>query len=131
MHLEITKKINFKKFFRISVIPTALCLALAKNNLEIIAILTIYVATIIYLFMFAEGVYRLTENQRSKSNDAKRKNIPFFFVGKLVILVGAIIFGVQIMGNRIIIPILNYTIQIFVLVYSTKSLDKGSKNEND
>lgn len=115
----------------ISAVPTALSLYLAKNLNEVFAILTIYVATVIYLFMFAEAVYRLTENQRANKNDAKRGKIAFFFIGKFAILVGALIFGVQIMGNRIIIPVLNYIILIFVLTYSTKSLDKGSKNEND
>lgn len=131
MQLEIIKKINFKKFFLISIVPTALSLLLVRNINEVFAILTIYLATVIYLFMFAEAVYRLTENQRANKNDAKKGKIAFFFIGKFAILVGALIFGVQIMGNRIIIPVLNYIILIFVLTYSTKSLDKGSKNEND
>lgn len=120
MPLEITKKIEFKKFFLWSFVPTALCFALAKSFMEVIAISVVYVATIIYLFMFAEAIYELTGLYKENNKNAPKKRIAALFVGKLIILISALIFGVQIMGNRIIIPVINYIIQIFVLVLCTK-----------
>jgi hypothetical protein len=112
MQLEITKKINFKKFFTISIIPTIICIALADNFQEVLAISVVYIATVIYLFMFAEAIYELTGIYKEKENNASKKRVVILFVGKLVILVSALLFGVQIMGSRIIIPVLNYIIQV-------------------
>ncbi len=127
MQLEITKKINFNKFFTISIIPTVLCFALAKSFSEIIAITVVYIATVIYLFMFAEAIYQLTGMYKEGERNAPKGKVAILFVGKLVILISALIFGVQIMGSRIIIPVINYIIQIFVLGVSSNKNNKGSK----
>jgi len=44
--------------------------------------------------------------------------IPIFIMGKLILVVGALSFGVQIMGKRILIPVLIYVLQIVVLYLS-------------
>jgi fatty-acid desaturase len=64
--------------------------------------------------MLSEAIYELTLGK----NGGKRAKILILFIGKFIVLALAITFGVQIMGNRIIIPILNYIIQIFVVALS-------------
>lgn len=119
MHLEITKKINLKKFILLSLVPTIICFMLARNNHEIFAISIVYIATIIYLLMFAEAIYLLTNQYKPGYGEASKVTLGFLFIGKLVILISSLLFGVQIMENRIIIPVINYVIIIFVLGAST------------
>jgi predicted membrane channel-forming protein YqfA (hemolysin III family) len=121
MKLHIFNKIDFKKFFLISILPSAISIFFAIDNNEILAMGVIYIATVVYLFMFSEAIYEVTDNTKEKTN---KRIVSFLLIGKLVILIGALIFGVQIMGKRIIIPVLNYIIHIFVLYISMKK--KGS-----
>jgi hypothetical protein len=45
------------------------------------------------------------------------------FLGKTVLLLVVLSFGVHIMGKRIIIPLLNYIVQIFILYFSFRQKD--------
>lgn len=113
--LRTFEKINPKKFILFSFPFTGLALYFSKWPMEWIAVLTIYVATVIYLVMFAEAVYELTAPYQEEGYKSNKKKLAFLFIGKIVILISALIFGVQIMGSKIIIPVLNYFIHIFVL----------------
>jgi predicted membrane channel-forming protein YqfA (hemolysin III family) len=105
--------------------PTAICFYFAHNSMEYLAIGVVYIATIIYLLMFSEAIFQLTTTYADDKQKSDKKLVVALFVGKLVILISALIFGVQIMGSRIIIPLLNYIIHIFVLGASFKK--KGLK----
>ncbi|WP_034719951.1 hypothetical protein [Bacteriovorax sp. DB6_IX] len=115
MHLRALEKINSKVFLTLSIPPTAVCLYLSKYPEEWIAVLTVYAATIVYLVMFSEAIYELTAPYQEEGYKSNKGKLAFLFIGKIVILISAIIFGVQIMGSRIIIPVLNYFVHIFVL----------------
>jgi len=115
MHLRALEKINAKVFVSLSIPPTAVCLYFSKYPSEWIAVLTVYVATVIYLVMFAEAIYELTAPYQDENYKSNKGKLAFLFLGKLAILISAIIFGVQIMGSKIIIPVLNYFVHIFVL----------------
>jgi len=41
------------------------------------------------------------------------------FLGKFIILLGALYLGWHFMGNRVIIPVINYVIHIFILTLSS------------
>jgi len=124
MHLRTLKKINAKIFISLSIPPTAVCLYFSNYPDEWIAVLTVYVATVIYLIMFAEAVYELTAPYTEEGYVSNKRKLAFLFIGKIVILISAIIFGRQIMGSKIIIPVLNYFVHIFVL---GASLSKAKK----
>ena len=53
------------------------------------------------------------------------KKIVLLFVGKLVILFGSLSLGVHLMGKRVLIPLINYVVLIFVLVLF--GFEKGKK----
>jgi hypothetical protein len=51
---------------------------------------------------------------------ANKLKMLILIIGKVVVIAGALIFSVQIMGNRVIIPVLIYVLQIAVLYLSFK-----------
>ena len=115
-------KINLKKFFLLSVSTTLLFLLFSRGWNDIIGILIVYVATVLHLGMLAEAVFELVKSQVSEGHihNAKDK-IMYLFAGKLLILILSLVISRQIMGNRIIIPVINYVIQIFILTFSIRS----------
>ncbi|MDD0854721.1 hypothetical protein HBN50_16550 [Halobacteriovorax sp. GB3] len=120
---KLKQKINLKRFFLLSIISTCICLALAKNLQEVLAILGVYVATLAYLILFNVAVAELFRPYTDKDFDKKKGNkgkVLGLFLGKLLVLIIALLIGVQIMGNRIIIPVINYIIQIIILGLSFK-----------
>ena len=97
-------------------------LFLSNGSLEIKLNLLMYVATVIYVFMFSEAIFLLTNKYKDESKRVNNKYLAFLFVFKLVILVGAIIYSVQYLKSRIIISILNYIAHIFILGVSIRKI---------
>ena len=120
MKFLILNRVNFKKFFGLSILPTAITLFLSHNNKELGLFLLMYAATLLYVFMFSEAIFNMTQKYKDEEYKVSNKYIATLFVLKLFILVGAILFSVQTLGSRIIIPILNYIIHIFILGVSVK-----------
>ncbi len=111
-----------------SLSTTALFLLFARNVEDIFAILLVYVATVTHLGMLAEAVFELIESQITDGHIQNVKDkIMYLFLGKLTILIISLLIGRQIMGNRIIIPVINYVIQIFILTFSIKTKGRDRK----
>ncbi|MDO9182770.1 MAG: hypothetical protein Q7U04_10190 [Bacteriovorax sp.] len=79
--------------------------------------------------MLISVVRRMSEGAATQVQKNKYL-VTLMTIGKLVLVVGVLSFGVQIMGKRIIIPVLIYVLQIVVLYLSfekeTVSVEKGS-----
>lgn len=117
---------NLKRYIPLSVTITVLFLCLAKNQNEILGILIVYLGTILNHYMLVQAVRRLVLSQLENGlGDNDKKLMIFFFIGKLFILFLAIYIGWHFMGKRVIIPVLNYVLQILVLGVSLEN--KGSK----
>lgn len=115
-------KINHKKFFLLSVPTTVLFLLFSRGWNDIIGILVVYVATVLHLAMLAEAVFELVKSQVSEGHiEHVKDKIMYLFAGKLTILILSIVISRQIMGNRIIIAVINYVIQIFILTFSIRT----------
>ncbi|ATH06388.1 hypothetical protein BIY24_00040 [Halobacteriovorax marinus] len=115
-------RINHKKFFLISLPTTAAFLLFARGWNDIIGILVVYVATVLHLAMLAEAVFELVKSQVTDGHIQNVKDkIMYLFAGKLTILILSLLISRQIMGNRIIIPVINYVIQIFILTFSIRT----------
>ncbi len=110
----IKSKIDLKKFFLISITTTIVFCLFSRDMADVLTIIAVYAATLLHLFMLSEAVYELTLGK----DGGNRKKIVFLFIGKFAVLALALTLGVQIMGSRIIIPVLNYVFQIFVLTLS-------------
>ena len=83
--------------------------------------LMVYVATYINLFMLMYTLQKLMLSKDAiESGKRDHMMIALMFVGKLFIVFGALGIGVHFIGNRIIIPLINYVVQILVLSISIR-----------
>ncbi|OUR92951.1 hypothetical protein A9Q84_20805 [Halobacteriovorax marinus] len=115
-------KINLKKFFLISLPTTGIFLAFSRDWNDAAAIILVYTATVVHLGMLSEAVFELIESQVKEGHIHNVKDkIMYLFMGKITILILSLLIGRQLMGNRIIIPVINYVIQIFILAFSISS----------
>jgi hypothetical protein len=112
--MNLTGRINFGNYFLLSIPTTLVALAFARGVNEVMAILVIYLATILNQLLLVEGVFELV----GASNKVK---VVILFLLKMAILFGALALGVHLMGKRVIIPLLNYVVIIFVLGISLKN----------
>ena len=120
MQLEIVKKIDFKKFFLSSLLPTALTFFFARSVQEFIALFLMYIATVLYVLMFSEMVFLMARGSLENDFKVDKRYLAFLFIAKLVILISAIIYAVDLLKVRTIIPLGNYVIHIFILASSIK-----------
>ncbi len=125
--MRIRKKINIKIYLGLSGAILPLSFYFAQNNKEILTILSVYLAVIINQWLLVETVEDLVLGAADQK-DVDKGQLVFMFILKTLILIAALTFGVQTMGNRIIIPIIIYVIQIFILYFSLKK-NEGSENE--
>jgi hypothetical protein len=86
---------------------------------ELKVMLTVFLAACLNQWMLVRGVVSITDHASGKATMDKT-NVVLMFIGKVIVLLVALVFGVQIMGKRIIIPVLIYVLQIVVLYLSMK-----------
>lgn len=119
--MQLTKRINLKLFIPISLGFTCVALFFANSNLEVMVISGIYVATLLNLGMLLGVISKIVEIGSSVEPVKYSKILMVLaFIGKMAVIFLALSLGVHFMGKRIIIPLLNYVIQIFVLGVSLK-----------
>ena len=116
----IAEKINLKKYALLSTVLLAADYFFARDMAELKVMLTIFLAACLNQWMLVRGVMQIT-NAASGKEEADKTNLILLFIGKVIVLLVALIFGVQIMGKRIIIPVLIYVLQIVVLYLSMKN----------
>lgn len=116
--MQLSEKINFKKYILFSILLFAIFTPFLKGQTEFKVLIVTYVAVLINQYMIVRGVADLIE-PLARGEKVENGWIVFLFVGKALILLMALIYGVQIIGNRIIIPVLFYVCQIFVLIFSS------------
>lgn len=117
--MHISEKINLKKYTILSAILLISAFILARNTSEMKVMLTVFIAAGLNQWMLVRGVQKLT-NQAVGKEESDKSGMVILFLGKLIVLVVALTLGVQIMGKRIIIPVLIYVLQIVVLYLSFK-----------
>ncbi len=119
--MPVIKRINLRLFLPVSLATLLVFSLFCKGQTEILVLLGVHVATLINLYMLMFVVDRLLLNQEvlASKNIDKFKVVSYFLL-KIFILFFALSLGVHFIGNRIIIALLNYVIQIFVLGISLK-----------
>lgn len=119
--MPLTKRINLKIFIPVSVFTTCLALLFASNQVDVFAIIGIYLATLTNLFLLLSVVQKIVEiGTADEPVNYSKLNMALVFVAKMGIIFLALTIGVHFMEKRIIIPLLNYVFQIFVLGVSMK-----------
>lgn len=130
MHTGV--KIDFRKYIFFSTVLLMASYYMARSMAEFYVMLTVFAAACLNQWMLVNVVKDITHNAADGA-EVDKGNLVMMVIAKVLIVIVALIFGVQIMGNRIIIPVLIYVLQIAVLYLSlTKpkgetELEKGSK----
>ena len=115
--MRISEKIDFKKYFIFSLILLGTSLFMAQNFKEMSVMAIVFMAACVNQWMLVKAVIKLTESTLI-SQTPNKSLFTLLFLGKTIVIIGALIFGVQIMGKRIIIPLLIYVLQIAILYLS-------------
>lgn len=120
--MPTNERINFKIYVPLSIILILLGYFLSNSSSEFKVIITVFIAACLNQYMLVRGVDKLTK--QAASTDANQEDqsgtLLGLFLGKIFVLIVALVLGVQIMGKRIIIPVLIYVLQIGVLYLSFK-----------
>lgn len=124
----ISEKIDLRKYTLLSLILIIVSYFLAQNTAEMKVMATVFLAACLNQWMLVRGVQKITNSAAGKE-ESDKSGLITLFIGKAIVLVVALTFGVQIMGKRIIIPVLIYVLQIAVLYLSMKKTgaEQGSK----
>ncbi len=119
--MQLTKKINLKLFIPLTLGFTCVALFFAQSQLEIYVILGVYGATLLNLGMLLSVISKIILIGTSVEPVKYSKiMLAITFIGKMAVIFLALSLGVHFMEKRIIIPLLNYVIQIFVLGVSLR-----------
>lgn len=120
--MHISEKVDLRKYALLSTILLAVSYFLAHDMSELKVMLTVFLAACLNQWMLVRGVQKIT-NVASGKEEADKSGLILLFIGKVIVLLVALVFGVQIMGKRIIIPVLIYVLQIVVLYLSMKKTE--------
>ena len=114
--MRLKTELNLRRYILFSLPSTALCIALCRTWIDVLAVFVVYFGTVLNQIMLVASLREMLlpfiDTESRKSN----KKIVLLFVGKLVILFGSLSLGVHLMGKRVLIPLINYVVLIFVLV---------------
>ena len=121
--IAITNRLNLKKYLLGSLVPTATCYFFSKDQNDVIGISIVLFATILNQLMLVSIVGEAiggAASSGSSKEDVNKKRIVLFFVLKFIVLFLGLYGGYHFMGKRVIIPLLNYVVLIFILTLSIK-----------
>ncbi len=122
--MRISERIDLKKYILFSLFLFALFVPFFHQKNEVLILLVTYVAVLVNQFMLVYAIKELIE-PTVQGKKTKNFRVMTLFLGKSLILVLGLIFGVQMIQSRVIIPVIFYVCQIFVLIFSSrKSLIK-------
>ncbi len=124
--MELIKKIDHKMFWPVSLIVTMLFCLFAKGTSEIFVIFGVYVATLISLFLLMYIMHTVIFDQQAlREKKIDKAKLFLYMMLHVLFLFGSIGLGVHFMGNRIILAVLNYVAQIFVMGFGLRKNLKG------
>ncbi len=115
MHTDA--KINFKKYLILSIGLLSISMSLMRTRSELYGSVGIFIAACLNQVMLVAAVRSASKTAITGEQTNKFKML-FLILGKMLLLLGALSFGVQIMGDRVLIPLLIYVLQIAVLYLS-------------
>lgn len=114
--MELIRKIDHKLFWPLSLISTLGFCLFARGQTEVLAIVFVYLATLVSLYLLMAIMHGIMMDPEVKATGKVRKGrMMIYMFLHILFLFGSIGLGVHFMGNRIILAVLNYVIQIFVL----------------
>lgn len=116
--MHIRQKSDLLKYSALTTLSVIPSLFFLKNIAEWIIVLCVPVLVFLNHLLLVEVVVDITQPEITPEEE--KFSPAFMFIAKFIILIAALTFGVHFMGKRIIIPVLNYVVQIFILYFSFK-----------
>jgi len=114
--MELIKKIDHKLFWPLSLVATAVFLAFSRNLTEVLVLAGVYVSTLISFYALMAIMQGIIDDPEVKRNGKFDKGrFAFLAICHALFLFGSIGLGVLFVKKRIILAVLNYVMQIFVL----------------
>jgi hypothetical protein len=117
--MQFLKKIDLKVFIPYSLATTLVFSFFLNGTNEILVLFVVYIATLINLALLVNLLMKMFELKLS-GGEIKPLNIITMFILKLIIMFTALTWGIHLVGNRIIIPLLNYILQILILTFAMR-----------
>ena len=114
--MRLKTELNLRRYILFSLPSTALCIALCMTWIDVLAVFVVYFGTVLNQIMLVASLREMLLPFINTESRKSNKKIVLLFVGKLVILFGSLSLGVHLMGKRVLIPLINYVVLIFVLV---------------
>jgi len=118
--MESKKRINIRLFFVFSLLVTALFIPFLNGFKEYGGYLFFYLSVLVSFIFLVRTVEELIVMGKNKENINSSAMFKMMFIHLVILLIGLGI-GVHFMGNKIIFALINYSIQIFVLVFNMKT----------
>ena len=112
--MQSIKKIKLLRYFALTILSTLVALLFNQGRNEIYGILVVYVGTIANHYLLLEAGDNVVKIASGQNVD--KLSLITILVGKFAILIGAIYLGWHFMDDRVFIPMLNYLVQIFILI---------------
>ncbi|OFZ14228.1 MAG: hypothetical protein A2X86_05085 [Bdellovibrionales bacterium GWA2_49_15] len=116
--MPFEKKISFAKYLLLSCLPYLVGIGFEGSSRGVFAYTAIYICVVINQIMLIKGVNMMVDAAHSH----ERAIIVSLFICKAIILFLGISLGVHFIGNKVIIPVIFYIYQIFILVFSLKRI---------
>jgi hypothetical protein len=120
------KKINLKRYLIIIFLSTFVCFQFIRGGDEVIGLFVAMIFTAISQLALTEAVCLLTDQTLVMSEKKKKTRLVVFIVLKLLFLFLGLGLGVHLMGKRVIIPLINYILQISALGVSLRNINSES-----
>jgi len=116
--MEILSRINFKKYILMVLASTTILFGFSDHSLAVLLVLVtvsviVFINQIILLYLVGVMTYK-------KRKKKKKKILVFLAIFKILILFFALSLGIHFIGDKIILPVLNYVWQIFAIYFSSK-----------
>jgi hypothetical protein len=116
--LTAIKKINLKKYLGLGLVNFAIFAAFCRSSVEVYVLLGVAFATFINHVLLVTSISEVVDAQKNDTSVKKPFNVFFPFAAKIIVLFLTFSVGYQFIGPRIIISIILYVVQIFILALS-------------
>lgn len=112
MPSKIKNKPKSMRFVVASVLVTGSHGMFCSNGREILVVLIVYGATLLNMGLLTHMVKGMFNPEGEAISKGR---MVFVGVGKFFLLLGAITLGVHLVGNRVMIAVSNYVVQLFIV----------------
>ena len=112
MPLKIKVDTNSIRFGAVSIFTTCLHGLFCSNGGEVLVLLIVYAATLLNTALLTHMVRKMFNVHGRRMS---KSYMVFIGCGKFLLLLGAVTLGVHLVGNRVMIAVSNYVIQLFIV----------------